>query len=575
MAVRAVAAEVVRDLAALERRTCGDASGTGPCSDRATGSCGCCDQGYFWGCKGSCGGTTYSVSVFEALVGNVQVNLILFGIEYAANPRYLAQIDIIKTSYSLTSAVTSDQDLMQSLTLEVLRTASGFIPPPYGIAIRVAWGAYDFITTYEETGNVWEASLTAISNNLEVGDVKYVGNLLANAAKASNKLNRRAQLSTRSINGNHSNPELRTEQPLMVKVTFFVNVTDEAHLTNVLNNVGEEKFFAESALDPVTYGFWDDTQTLTVGCLFQQCNPQILVEPSSSILLNVNFNYAAASSALTTTKRDTIRTVLANTAGPLSLQSHVTITSETSTSSSSTDMRVAISMKSKLYATKAAARMTASNLNSEAVKAALGTDLFSSITATTSFSNFTVTPLQVPEQTTTTTTTTSRVTTTTSAVETTPAPLNSGSSTETNPASDKGNTSSSTPSGSSQNTSSTTPSGSSQNTGSSTPSGSSQNMGSSTPSGSSQNMGSSTPSGSTQNTNSGDIKKTDSSSPLIIVVVVASTFSALSISVIAVVYIRKQRVKKIATVNKDSDSQAASVPDIPTAVTVVSCLEED
>ncbi|EKX37523.1 hypothetical protein GUITHDRAFT_116332 [Guillardia theta CCMP2712] len=379
--------------------SCGDSTGTGPCSQRDSGTCGCCDQGFFWGCRGTCGGSTFSSSEFDTLVETAESLLVDMSLGFVLKPKTLAQIDIIKISYSLTADVAADSSFSDSLKLDILRTASGFIPPPYGVVIRLGWGAYDFVTTYQDTGDVWQASFAAVTNNVEADDLKLVGSALARTARSSGLLKGAVQSATRRQHreGKHKHSKLRTtSEPFLVKVSFFVNVTDQAHFDQILNDIGQEKMFSESGLNPVTYGFWDDTSTLTVGCMFIKCIPQVIVQPSSELWVNVSFTYAAASTSLTSTARDIIRTVLANVAGPPATQSDVIINSESSDSSSSTLIKAAISTKSKLYASKASQNLIASSLNTEAVKAGLGTDLFSSVSATSYFSSYTIAPLSFP-----------------------------------------------------------------------------------------------------------------------------------------------------------------------------------
>ncbi|EKX49195.1 hypothetical protein GUITHDRAFT_136343 [Guillardia theta CCMP2712] len=382
--------------------TCGDAPGTGPCSLRSTGSCGCCDSGFFWGCRGSCGGTTFSSVTFEFMTEKATSTLTDLALEYTLQPKLLAQVDIIKTSFSMTADMITNEDFTEELLFDVFRTATGFVPPPYGTVIQVAWGAYDFVTTYQKTGSVWEASLEVVSNNLDLDQFVDVGKALSGQAKASKIIKNAVRAANRRFRKNRIvNGKLRTTtEPLLVKISFFMNVTNETHLQSILDDIGQEKMFSKTEMDPVKFGFWDDTATLAVGCMFHDCVPQVIVQPSSDVFLNVSFSYAAASDTLDSTTRDMIRAVVANVAGPPALQSDVIINSETSESDSSTFIELAIMVKSRVYTSMAMERLTDINLNEEGVKAQLGVDMFSSVNSSSYSSNYTITPLGLqPDQT--------------------------------------------------------------------------------------------------------------------------------------------------------------------------------
>eukprot|EP00960_Hanusia_phi_P005039 145289-Hanusia_phi.AAC.3 len=554
--------------------SCGDTVGTGLCSQRASGTCGCCDQGFLWGCRGTCGGTTYTSSALDAEAGKAQLTLASFGAEFGVQSLFLAQIDIIKTSYSLTTTALSNSDFSNELGLQLLKRAVRYIPPPYGTAIRVAWGAYDFVTTYQETGSLWDATRAGVGS-IKYEDFKAAGNLLSTAAKSSQILKR--STSVRSIgDGNHTKVKLRTtaNEPLRVRISFFVNISDTQQLHKILNDIGEESLFSESAMDPVTYGFWDDTQTLTVGCIFSDCNPQTLIEPSSQISLNVTFTYAAGLSSISSTTSSTIRTVIANVIGPMISEGDISLVGETVVSSSATSMTAVISFKSKLAATKGRAAMTASNLNAEGAHAGLGSNMFSSVSTDIFFANFTTYQLVIPQETTTTTV----APTTTSEPETTPAPGTTPTP-ETTPAPETTPTPDTTPvqqtgsqssgSGSIGSDSSSSQSSGSQSSGSQSSGG---KVGSTVSEQSSSGQGqSSTPAGSSQVNGT-----TGRSNSVIIIVAAAVCVVVTSIIAAAVVYVkRKHAAKKVSSSQDEVVAIPASVPDIPTGVVVVSCLDPE
>eukprot|EP00960_Hanusia_phi_P010297 301115-Hanusia_phi.AAC.3 len=140
-------------------------------------------------------------------------------------------------------------------------------------------------------------------------------------------------------------------------------------------------------MDPVMYGCWDDTQTLTVGCVFHN-TPQMLVEPSLQIFLNITFIYAAAIGSITSDTESMIRTILVNVIGPTVSQSDISLEDQQSVSSSFTSMNAVINFKSKLASTKGGASVTASTLNAEAVRAGLQLpDMFTSVSTNVQFAD--------------------------------------------------------------------------------------------------------------------------------------------------------------------------------------------